>query len=863
MTLVKLFAAVTISILTFGFTETKAADTHIIKTKAHKDANKIQTEAVDLKKAALLDFSKGEDCFLLGESYLFQGNPADAVKELEKAFDLKFTPDKVIPLLARAYMLVDSNHDVLALDGPANELLDESKVHYLAYKTFAALRTQQLALAKKTVADAKKLSVSSLYSMLANTYLHVEERQIDAASELVNKMLVINPQHPEVLMLQGVILTAKGNHLLASWSYKKYLMAQPNASVVQLRLAGALLKAKAYVEAEKYADVILEVSSRQPFANYIKAMVAYQAKDYAKAAESAELALQADVNQFNLKLVAGVSAFQLKDYEQSYYHLSAIAHFLTPENIAQRMLAFSQTVLSQTKDASQRVNKGVLKLIIDDASGAEALETAMNPDLIAVELALAHTEVQLGNTKKAKAAADSLLIKYPNKPGVHNLMATIHTREGQLDNAWLSLQKSLLVVPDSIFALTESIKTLYKQGKKAEAKRFAESVLKIHGKDAGVLRLYFDLGRDEAALAKIKTVFIEDKKNMAIALVYVEALLKMFKPHEAINVLSRFDPFSKTTKNYWHLSVIAQKQINTANGEQLTLEKWLKVNPEDLEPVLLLADIFATKRNYYKALSMVNNGLEIHQDNLILKMVKMNLLLNSEKLQSAKELYKELSTHKINENVKAGIRGRILLVEEDYEAAIEKLTPFYNAYPSSQNAINLAAAHQGNQQLTAATSTLANHLLTNKEDDRVRAVLANLYLQGETAQALQTFQRLVRTQPENVAVNNNLAWLYIEKEDIENALLYSEKAYLLAPKNPEVLDTYAHSLLKSGQKYTALAKSEKAYVLSEGKSVDITLNYIEVLIANDLKKRATVLLVSTNAGSETQEQRKQQLQEML
>tara|TARA_B110000114_G_C15006934_1_gene363140 strand:- start:94 stop:399 length:306 start_codon:yes stop_codon:yes gene_type:complete len=101
----------------------------------------------------------------------------------------------------------------------------------------------------------------------------------------------------------------------------------------------------------------------------------------------------------------------------------------------------------------------------------------------------------------------------------------------------------------------------------------------------------------------------------------------------------------------------------------------------------------------------------------------------------------------------------------------------------------------------------------------------------------------------------------MEKEDIDNALLYSEKAYLLAPKNSKVVDTYAYSLLKSGRKSIALAKSEKAYALSEGKSVDITLNYIEVLIANGLKNRAT--LVNTNTDSEIQKQKKQQLHKML
>ena len=914
MELVKLIAVVIISTLMYGCGETKTADTHIAKANEYKDAKQTNKGIIELKNAVRLEPAKGEARLLLGELYLSEGSAANAVKELEKAFDLKFTPDKVIPLLARAYMLVESSDDILALDEASKTLSDDSKVHYLAYKTFAALRTQQLTLAKKAVAQANELSPLSLYSMLANTYLQVHEKHIDAAAELVSKMLAINPKHPDVLMLQGQILTAKKNHLSASESYKQYLMVQPSAGVVQLLLADALLKAKVYDEAEKYADIILKAISTQPFANYIKAMVRFQAKDYAKASEHAELALQANFNKFNLKLVAGASAFHLKNYEQSNHHLSAIVNFLPPNNIARRMLALSQlqlgliediattvsgistttdenakfitsisykllelgavdeakklvdqAALGQTQNASQSAREGILKLMMNDASGVESLENALkiNPDLLAAELALAFTEMQSGNIDKAKVLAEKWLIKYPDKPSGHNLMATIYTKQGELDNAWLSLQKSLQVLPDSVFALTESIKILYKQGKNEEAKRFTDTVLQSHGKNALVLRLYFDLYRDDKALAKIKRVFVKDKENMAVALVYVEALLSLSKANEAINVLSRFEPSNKTAKKYWHLSVIAQKQINAVNGVQLTLEKWRKVNPYHLEPVVLLADIFATKRDYHKALSVVKKGLDQHQDNLTLKMVKMQLLLSSQKIQSAKELYKELSTEKINEDLKAGMQGRILLLEKNYKDAIAKLIPFYNAYPSSRNAIYLAVAYQANQQVTFATSTLENHLLTNKKDDRVRAILANLYLQDETDKALQTYQLLVKTQPDNVLVNNNLAWLYMEKEDIDNALLYSKKAYLLAPKSPEVVDTYAQSLFKSGRKSIALEQSEKAYALSEGKSVDITLNYIKVLIANGLNKKATLLLVNTNAGSEGQKQIKQALQKML
>ena len=112
-------------------------------------------------------------------------------------------------------------------------------------------------------------------------------------------------------------------------------------------------------------------------------------------------------------------------------------------------------------------------------------------------------------------------------------------------------------------------------------------------------------------------------------------------------------------------------------------------------------------------------------------------------------------------------------------------------------------------------------------------------------------------------VNNNLAWLYMEGGSIDKALVHAETAYNLAPKHANVVDTYSQVLLKSGNKRLSLEKAEKAYELSEGKDIDITLNYIEVLIANSRKNEAKRLLESIKTNNETQQAKKNQIENQL
>ena len=74
---------------------------------------------------------------------------------------------------------------------------------------------------------------------------------------------------------------------------------------------------------------------------------------------------------------------------------------------------------------------------------------------------------------------------------------------------------------------------------------------------------------------------------------------------------------------------------------------------------------------------------------------------------------------------------------------------------------------------------------------------------------------------------NNLSWLYMENKQYAEALNHAEKAYSLAAKVPNVVDTYAQVLLKSGQLKEALITAKDAYTLSKAKDIDIALNYID------------------------------------
>jgi len=240
-----------------GCSKTETADAHINKANTFISERKFDEGIIELKNA-IKKAPKNKDArFLLGKLYLQQGSGFEAIKELEKAHELKYTNSKVIPLLARAYLIVKSDEDVITLNEQALKLPDEVKSQYLAYNTLANIRTQDNVSAKKSELLSNQLTTTTTYSYLASAYILLSENSLEAAKTKVNMSLELSPENPDSIMLLGQINTALGLHKEASENYLKYAELQPKSSLIVLLLADSALKDKNFENAEKYADVIL------------------------------------------------------------------------------------------------------------------------------------------------------------------------------------------------------------------------------------------------------------------------------------------------------------------------------------------------------------------------------------------------------------------------------------------------------------------------------------------------------------------------------------------------------------------------------------------------------------------------------
>jgi len=913
MNLLKSIVCTSVIFFVSACSDNESAQTYISKAESLLVEKQNSAAIISLKNALKIDAENAQARFLLGQLYLDEGDAENAAKELARANKLKFDTKRVLPLLARSYMLAGSDDDILALTSQADSLPTVS-TQYLAYKTIASLRIGDNKLAEEAVEAALSVPETDAYSMLASAYLEFSKQNAAHAGALVKRILTATPDNADATMLQGQIATYEKNYPLAVESFQKYSKLQPSSGKVQLFIADALLKNGQHQEAEKIADNILAKVPSQPFLQYIKAMARFEGKDYVAASRHANQSLNLGFNSFSLKLVAGASAFYLKNYEQSNQYLKDLVPYLPTDHSARRMLSVSQLQLglideiSETLSGYDSTNKenaqfltmlsyellevgayekakemanyasssseltavqtaraGVLKLMMNDPSGIEKLELALqqNPELVSAELALAFASIKSGNLSRATKIADKWLQQYPNKAGGYNLQSAIFSKNNEFEQAKAVLEKSLLLEPNNVFALTEMVKLVNYQEDTKKATLLTEQALKAHPNNIKVLRQYFGFHKDEAGLQVITKVQQNNIDEVSYGVLLAEALMQLDKFKQASSVLDGYQLSVKTPKRYWQLTLTANAKQADGKNIYSILDKWHKNNPYHIEPVFLLVKYWSDQKSPDRALNVLEDAFKKHPDNTMLYLVKMQVLLNNKRLKEAKSLFNELDRFDINENLLAGIEGRILFLERNFAAAVPKLKQQYQAKPTNINATYLAFALEANNQKEAAIELLEQFAnkeeVVNKVSPRVSLSLANMYLAEHQDKAIDEYERLIKVVPNSVVALNNLSWLYMDQGEFVKALQYSKQAYALNAKIPNVVDTYAQVLLKSEKKVEALVKAEEAYELSKGKDIDIALNFVEVLLANSKNKEAKLILDGTNVVTAKQKEKKQRL----
>lgn len=894
----KLHFALTFSILLIitGCSD-KTSEEYIALAESKIQQDDIPSAIIDLKNAIGVNPRDAKSRFLLGELYAQRGSSAAAEKELKRALELKYEPNEVLPVLANVYSLQYKHAEIIELVENSRNLAPEVSTSLLLYKALAHFQLGEPYKAKKAVADANEISSESLYSKLGNAYIDFSNNDIDVSLEKIKQILKEQPDFADAHLLKGQLTSVTNDQAGAVESFEKYKELLPQNYQSRVLLANAYVKNKQFEDAEKELDELLKVNPEQPFVNQLKAAVRFQAQDFIKAKLHSETAIQNGSSNVPNKIIAGVSAHRLGSYEQAYTYLSSIKNRLPKDHPILKMLAILELKLGTSSESGLTLTsleglteddvillsaasaqlmqegkttelkavldqidsiefsdplriaqKGMLRLSLDDIDGLADLEQALalDPEQNTANTALARAYIDNELYDKALDLSASWIEQKPEEVYGYILAAVSYVKLNNVIQAEKMYKQALAIEPSNIAANNYYADRAESAGDKQGAVAYLSKIIKANSGHIASLRKYFvlqqDLGKTKEGLEPIESAFNQEPDKLQFRLLFAQALLSQKQYSRSISILEKFTPSETSPEKFWVVlgnAYLLNEQIDEAVD---VTKNWKSVQPNNKGAYLRLIALHESSKEYAKALDAAKLARQKFPADEQFNMLITYFNIVTGDIKAAERSFGRLSESAVNSVVGQGLYGQILLEKGDAATALPKLKISYQQKTSQANATLVAKAMKELKQYSQAIAFLQKHQQQVNKSVATEVQIAELaILSDDYDLAVKQYEAVIALDPDNSRALNNLAYILIEQENYNKALIYAKRAAALSPEYAPVLDTYGTTLFKTGKVDEAVDVFEKVYNLDKS-DIKAALRYVEVVIAANQTNKAAKLL---------------------
>lgn len=873
----KLALAICISLSITACSPEKTTEEYLSTAKAKISSSDNTDAIIALKNAIRLDLNNAEARQLLGSLYLKMGDAAAAEKELTRAVGLTGDTSTVLPKLLKALNLQNKSDETIALVADIEQVTPE----ILLYQALAYNRIGEKEKAKQTIEQANDLSTESIYSQLGSAYLKADSSDIDGAIENVNKILAVDPELTEALILQGQLFFAKQDFDNALIAFNKYYQLLPNDLKIRLFLANSYVKNEQFDEAQKHLNFLLKVAPEHAFTNQLKGITFYQKPDYKQALAHTEKAIQNGLNTPSNRIVAGLSAFKLEQYELAHQYLVTLSGVLPSTHPVRKVLGVVQIQLGYNVDASDTLTEvegisaqdvnlfttasfellksgnveeakkllektdsmlvenpedmttiGILKLSLNDLEGVLDLEKAveLDPELPMAKMALASAYINSKYYNKALSLANSWKESNPEQVEGYNLAAKIYLLTKDTAAAEAEMNLALNIDENNPYTLLYFASKALVNKEPQESIKLLEQLLVASPKNIQGLMLNYSahkaLNSSEIAIERIAKVFSDNSKDVSYRLLYARILFVEKRFEDVIDLLKATEDKSTIPTQQWVLLSDSYLQLKQTEEALAVYDNWIKTQPQFRVAWLKKISTQEKLADYTGALSTVKQVLVKAPKDGQFNLLRIHYLVLSKQFSEAQVQIDRLTDEQRELPLTKGLQGQIWLTEGKISQAVPGLEALYEIVHSPYNAALLFSTYIELGRKKAAFDFLKNHVETFPTDNITRNLLAENSVNSEPALAKKHFLILLKLAPDNISILNNLAWIEYQQGNYQSADKFIKSAIELDTEHPQILDTAGLIQLKLGNKNKAVELLTKAKDLAPNDK-QIALHYKE------------------------------------
>ena len=796
--------------------------------------------------------------YFRGQAYLGRKKLVFAEESFDYALELnpndaKANVGKAQVYIARkqfALATVFADKALVSDDAPHNSRVIRARLYMIEGKSSEALAILDVAIKKNKNYLAARLLLAEIL---------LSKGALDKAEKEVDYILDLAPKEPQSNFLKFMISTSKNETINVEQTLDNILQSLStlpseirNENPQYLFLAGYILfKQKSYLEAQNFFNQYLaKVSDLR--AIKIQGEIELHLENYISARRLLSKANQSFPNQEVILVMLGKAHMALGEQVKAQYYFKQ-ALLIDQDNI--------NTLLSLASSYIEQLN--FHKAMAELGKVREAY-----PNLLQALLLEYKCLTQLNLTELAQARTERLIVVEPNNAQFYYLHGLTHLKLNDFESAKYYFDTAILIDANLVTARLGIADINIENGKPEVAILDLEKLLNNNNNNNNndnvkimntIAKAFNAQGNDKLKVAWLEKALSIDKTNE-------KALISLEQHHRKIGQLETFKV---------RLEVLVRDNPDEnihqlLGGIYLTTRDYPKAIKQFKEKVdiakdqgaayLTLANAQVIAKDIPSAILTLEETVLWNDDLIEANILLVKLLLVDKKLKKASHRIDFIRQKNPALAIADLLQGDWYFVQGQHQLALKSFQLAYNKNKSEKSMLSLYRTYKVMGEIVEAEKLLANNVDVNaKFHESIIIALADIYqIQKKSANAIELYISALRSVPDSVGILNNLAYLYIEDNQLDHALKYAQQAYDLSPDNVVVIDTLATVFLQMKEYSKSLSLLRQAIAVNSEVQV---VKYHIALALDGLNRRESAIkqladIVQSNRGFKEKEKAK-------
>jgi cellulose synthase operon protein C len=827
----------------------------IASAKTYLAKNDLNAASVQLKTALQKDPNNAEARVLLAKTLLEGGDGASATTEVRKGIELKYPGDDATTLLARA-MLLQRDYQKLISELGERRLSDPlAQADLKSSLAIAYLGVGDPKEARAAIDAAFTAKPQYPRALMAQAQLEVSQNHVPEALELIDAALAQTPDDMQALLLKADLQIFLGRGPLAVKTLERLVELRPDAVAARFALVTTLVRTGQVDIAAAQLDSLKKLAPQDVRTLYAEAVIAYTRGNMPAAREAIQQVLSVAPTHLPSLFLSGLVNYQMGSYAAAEEALRTVVAkapenrvairalvstylrtgrtaraFETLEPVLQRapndpalLQAAAEVYLASndpTKAAAMyerataldktnlvgQVRLAQVRLATGDADRAfkdlEAIAEA-NPALQSADLAIVSGHMRRHEWDLALAAAIALEKKQSSNPLVYNIKGVVYVAMRDIKNARASFEQALKLDPGySAAAINLAQLDLAERNFEGARKRYDQILAKDPGNLQTLVALAGVLAASKAPEADVRAVLdraiAANPASIRPRVILVGYYAQMKNPKAALAAAQAALAAFPDNAEILEILGAAQQAAGENNQALETFARAAKLLPQNPAPLLRLAGVQTTLKDYDGALISLNKALAVQPELTSTWLALATVYVRSGRVSDGIDAARKLQKTYPNRAVGYALEGQLLMNQKKAAEAVvafreglaREAVPFLSVLTYTA----LQSAGKPDQAAAMAQRWQKEH----PKDIQLHTFQAQQSMAAKDYKAaMPHYQAILQQDPDNAAMLNNLAWALNELGD-PKALDYAARAATLSPYAPTVIDTYGWVLVQQG-----------------------------------------------------------------